>query len=233
MIDMAALHAFTVELHSGFLTLAIIGIVLTALAQIAISFRESVPRLAGAAYKTRGYLEAAGFVAAIAGVVALIISAITGLGAWSPDALADSMITRNKIVLSSLALVAWIWVVAIRFKLGRSLWTCPWSTAAYTILALVAMSFTGMTGSLGAHLTQGGSWLDPFWDFIGFNPANVDLLLSLQVATIIAIISLFVILALLLISRLSRVGKEQLHVKICRHWPNWDEPTIPPLVEKE
>ncbi len=234
MITAGGVHDFTVELHGGFFTLAIIAIILTLLAQIAISGKESFPRLANAAYKSRGYLDATGIVAVIAGIIAIVISAITGLDAAPAHVLVDSVILRNKIVLSFLALVAWIWVAAMRLRLGRSLWTCPWSSVAYVIIALIAMSFTTVVGSLGADITTGGSLFDSFYSFIGLDPTHVDLQFSLIWSLTFTIISILVIFVVLLTARLSQVGREQLRSdRKCHHWPDWDEPTILPIRERE
>jgi hypothetical protein len=225
MVDMATVHAFSAELHGGFLTLAFIGILGTALCQIVIWIRESLPKFMSRwAIKSRGYLDATAYVATIAGVLALFFSAYTGSNSWPIDALVDNSAIRNKITLTVFATVLWSGVLIIRWRFGRSLWTCPPAAALYTIAALVAMSLTGLAGSLGAHLTKGGSILDFVWQFTGINILN-DILINQTLALIIIIASIFVILAVLIINRLSGISKEQLGPRKCTKWSKWDEPT--------
>jgi len=223
---MSALHALTAELHGGFLTLAFICIAATAFCQIVVHFEESMPKfMVRWAVKSRGYLDAAGFVAAVAGVPALLLSAYTGSGAWPLDALVDNATIRNKIELTVFATVLWTGIAAIRWRFGRPLWTCPPMAALYTLLAFVAMGVTGTAGSLGAHLTKGQSFLDFIWNLIGIKVTE-DLLLNTTLAFIIAIASLVVLIVVLLIARLSGISKEQLGQRKCTRWSKWDEPTI-------
>ena len=189
-------------------------------------FRRSMPRfLVKAAMRGRGYLEATGYVAAIAGVLALPLSAYTGMGAWPLDALLDNAVVRNKIVLTVLATALWGGVAYIRWRFGRSLWTCPAMAALYTLLAMVAMGITATAVSLGAHLTKGESFLDFMWNLIGIDVPQ-DLLLSIDLAMILSILFVIVIIAVLVIRRMSGISEEQLGPRKCTKWSRWDEPVI-------
>jgi hypothetical protein len=226
MVGMEALHSLTAELHGGFLTLAAVCIILTALAQIVMHFKDSMPKsFVSAAMRARGYLEATGYVAAIAGVFALLLSAFTGSQTWPLDALMDNAVVRNKIVLTAFATTMWAGVAVIRWRFGRSLWTCPPMAASYTILAIVAMGVTATAGSLGAHLTKGESILDFVWNLAGINVLQ-DLLLSVDLAMIVSILSIIVIIAVLVVRKLSGINKEQLGPRKCTKWSKWDEPII-------
>jgi hypothetical protein len=226
MVGMEALHSLTAELHGGFLALAAVCIILTALAQIVMHFNESMPKsLVKAAMRSRGYLDATGYVAAIAGVLALPLSAYTGSGTWPMDALLDNAVVRNKIVLTVFATTLWASVASIRWRFGRSLWTCPSMAALYTILAMVAMGITATAGSLGAHLTKGESILDFMWNLIGINVLQ-DLLLSVDLAMIVSILCIIVIIAVLVVRKLSGINQEQLGPRKCTKWSKWDEPVI-------
>ena len=226
MVGMEAIHSFTAEMHGGFLTLAVACIVLTALAQIVVLFHQSMPKsLVNAAIRTRGYLDATGYVATIAGVLALLLSAFTGSQAWPMDALLDNAVVRNKIVLTVFATTLWGGVAYVRWRFGRPLWTCPMMAATYTILALIAMGITATAGSLGAHITKGESILDFVWNLVGVNVLQ-DLIVSVDLATLISIISIIVIIAVLVVRRISGISKEQLGPRKCTKWSKWDEPTI-------
>jgi hypothetical protein len=226
MVGMEALHSLTAELHGGFLTLAAVCIILTALAQIVMRFQKSMPKfLVKAATRSRGYLDATGYVSTIAGVLALLLSAYTGSGAWPLDALLDNAVVRNKIMLTVFATTIWAGVAWIRWRFGRSLWTCPAMAGFYTLLAIVAMGVTATAGSLGAHLTKGESFLDFLWNSIGINVLQ-DLLLSVDLAMIVAIISIIAIIAVLVVRRLSGISQEELGPRKCTKWSKWEEPVI-------
>ena len=94
MVSMSSLHTLTAELHAGFLVLAFIGIGGTFLLQIVV-WKERPRFLLDLARRVRGYLEAAGIVAALLGVFALLLSAITGSLAWSTDLLLGSPEAMN------------------------------------------------------------------------------------------------------------------------------------------
>ena len=80
MVSMAGLHALTAELHAGMLTLAFACIMIVLAAQIVVRLRDWMPsRIVGWAIIVRGYAEPAGYVAAILGVLALVVSAWTGM----------------------------------------------------------------------------------------------------------------------------------------------------------
>jgi len=226
MVGMEALHSLTAELHGGMLTLAAVCIILTALAQIVMHFKETVPKsFVRASLRSRGYLEATGYVAAIGGVLALLLSAFTGSQTWPVDALLDNAVVRNKIVLTAFATTLWGGVAVIRWRFGRSLWTCPPMAASYTLLAIVAMGITATAGSLGAHLTKGESILDFIWNLVGINVLQ-DLLLSVDWAMIVSILSIIVIIVILVVRKLSGINEEQLGPRKCTKWSKWDEPVI-------
>lgn len=171
MVAMTALHALTAELHSGFLTLAIAGIVLTFLCQLTISWEEHMPeQLVRWARSLRGYSEAAGIVGAFLGVILLVVSGYTGYNAYGDAAaVLDVAITRNKIMLTIFATILWTSVVVIRLTFKRKLWTSFEMSGLYTLLALGGYGLTALTGSMGGHLTHGGSFLDPVLNGFGFD----------------------------------------------------------------
>lgn len=226
MVDMAALHSLTAELHAGFLMLAFVGIVAVFICQIVLRFRENMPKIfVRWATRSRGYFEATGYVAAVAGVLALILSAYTGANAWSVDQLLDSAIVRNKILLTIFATIMWIGVVVIRTRFGRSLWTRPPVAFLYTGIAVVAFGITSTAGSLGAHITQGGSFLDPVWEALGVDLTK-DVSLDVNLALYVSIGGVILLIFSLLAAVISGIAKEEFHPKDCSSGSKWSEPTI-------
>lgn len=190
MVEAAALHALTAEMHTGALTLATICIVITALCQIAVRHKDGMPKsLVKIAMGLRGYTDAVGLVAALIGAIAICASAYFGMQAWSFDQLANDPITRNKVLFTAIILAMWIGIVGMRMALTRQLWTCRPLAFLYTVFALAAFGLTGVTGSMGAHLTKGESSLDGFLKWIGFDYTkpiefNADLMVVAALASV-------------------------------------------------
>ena len=209
------------------MTLAFIGIMIVALAQIAVRLKDHLPkRLVKAAIQVRGYTEATGYVAAIAGLIGLLLSAYTGMYAWPTDVLLNDPVIQNKILLTAFSTAFWIGVVVIRTRFGRGLWTCPAMAMLYTLLAIAGFGMVGLTGSLGAHLSQGGSLLDPFWSFLHI---DVDKTMSLApvVAALVAMVSVVAFIISLAIARRYDLFGVKLEAETCGKYFKWDEPRIP------
>ena len=229
MVTMAALHALTAELHGGMLTLAFIAIMIVALAQIAVRLRNRMPkRLVKAAIQVRGYAEATGYFASIAGLVGLLLSAYTGMYAWPTDVLVNDPVIQNKILLTAFSTCFWIGVVVIRTRFGRGLWACPSMAMLYTVLTMAGFGLVGLTGSLGAHLRPGGggSVLDPFWNFLHIDVAKT-MSLAPTVAAIVAMVSVVAFIISLAIARRYELFGAKLGAETCEKYFRWDEPRIP------
>lgn len=226
MVTMEALHALTAELHAGFLTLAFISIMGVAVAQIVIRLREWMPEfLVRWSVKVRGYLEAAGYVGAVLGIIGLLLSAWTGMYAWPQDILLDHPTIRSKITLTAFATVMWAGIVFIRARFGRGLWTCPAMATLYVALTFVAFGILGTTGSMGAHLVQGGSALDPLWNFVGFDVSS-DLILSTDLSFLLVITSVVLFVVSLYLAKRMDLFAVQLGPETCQKVFKWDEPRI-------
>jgi len=221
MVAMSALHALTAELHTGFLTLAMIGIAVTFLCQLVIRFVRGgqLTRWAG---RLRGYTEAAGIIGASFGVFALLLSAYTGIGSRSSfDVLFNDPITANKILLTIAVTAIWSMVVIIRLRVGKRLWTSGGFALFYTALAAVGFAITALVGSMGAHLPQGESTIDPVLNSIGIDYTKF-FLLDANLAMVISIISLVVIVACIFMAARMRL----LTVRIAEPDTKWTLPRI-------
>jgi hypothetical protein len=226
MVDMSALHALTAELHAGFLTLSFVCIMAVAAAQIAVRLKDRMPKvLVSWAIKTRGYFEAAGYVGAVLGILGLLLSAWTGMYAWPYDVLIDDSVVRNKILLTAFSTVMWTGVVFIRTRFGRGLWTCPAMATVYVVLTFFAFGVLGTTGSMGAHITKGGSAMDPIWNLVGFQVTS-DLTLDSNIAAFVAIASMGVIVLSLVVAKRYDLFQMRLGVETCQKVFKWDEPRI-------
>jgi hypothetical protein len=221
MVEMSSLHSLSAELHTGFLTLAMIGIGVTFLCQLVIRFGRGgmFSRLAG---KIRGYTEAAGLMGAVFGVFALLISAVTGMGARSSfDILYNDPITANKILLTVAITAIWAMVVIIRMKIGKALWTSGGFSLFYTATATVGFALTALVGSMGAHLVQGESTIDPILNSLGIDYTQF-FLPDINLAIVISIVSLVVIVVCIFLAARMRLGK----VRMARPDSKWTLPRI-------
>ena len=221
MVDMGAVHAFTAEMHTGFLILAFACIACTFLCQLKLRFikGERSNRLLKAA---RSYLEPTGFVAAIAGVFGLVLSAITGSLSWPAEMIQEDPLTGNKIILTSCALAIWCAAVFFRWKSTRDLWTFPSSSLLYTGMAAAAFGLTALAGSLGAHIVQGGSLLDPVLGALGLDLTQ-KIILDSSLAYIVIIASIAVIAGFVLAAWKTGISKRQMRVSKAGGWPSWKE----------
>ena len=225
-IDWGAIHSLTVDLHSALFLLAFACIVITLLCQLVVYYGESMPKsLVHCSRRTRGYTDAAAYVSILIGIVTIFISAFTGSESESFDTLLNDPILRNKIMLTVFALVTWVGVAVFRSKFGRKLWTNPFMSGSYTFLAIIGMVFIGTAGSLGAHITQGESVLDFFWNYLPFDITQ-DLSFSLDWSLAIGLGGLLAIVFSLLIARMSNIAKEEYREKSSTSWSKWEEPVI-------
>jgi hypothetical protein len=226
MVDMSDYHSLTAELHAGMLTLAFVCIMAVAIAQIAVRLRRWMPKtLVSWAVKTRGYFEAAGYVSAVVGILGLLLSAWTGMYAWPYDVLVNDAIVRNKILLSAFATIMWTGVIFIRTRFGRGLWTCSPMATLYVLLTFVSFGVLGTTGSMGAHITKGGSAMDPIWNFVGYQVTS-DLILDSNIAALVAIASMGVIVLSLFVAKRYDLFQVRLEAATCQKLFKWDEPRI-------
>jgi hypothetical protein len=222
MVTMEALHALTAEMHSGFLLVAIIGIAITALCQIVVRLNDYLPEpIVALARKVAPYTEAAGIVGAFFGVIAIVLSAYTGASSWTPTELVNDVLVRNKILLTSIILGAWLCVVIMRLRLKKGLWSCPPVAWVYVGTAVFAFSVTALTGSMGAHLVFGGSSIDLILKEIGLDytlPWGFDS----TVAILLLVLGLIMIVGSLVLMR--RMPKRKLSPKTCGG--KWTVPKI-------
>jgi hypothetical protein len=221
MVEMSALHSLTAELHTGFLTLAMVGIAVTFLCQLVIRFGKGgmFSRWAG---RLRGYTEAAGIMGALFGVFALLASAYTGMGSRSSyDILYNDPITANKILLTVAITGIWSMVVIVRMKVGKKLWTSGGFALFYTAIAAVGFVLTALVGSMGAHLVQGESSIDPLLSSLGIDYTKF-FLLDANLAMIISAVSLIVIVACIFLAAKMGLGR----VRMAKPDSKWTLPRI-------
>jgi hypothetical protein len=201
--------------------------------QIVVRFKNAMPKtFVRWAIVVRGYAEPASYVAAVAGLLGLVLSAYTGMYAWPVDKVLESGVVRNKILFTSYATVLWASVIFLRTRFGRPLWTCPAMATVYVGFVFVAYGLLGMAGSLGAHITQGGSVLDPLWNIVGFK-VETTVEFGPDLAAGIAIFSAAIFVTSLWIAQKYDLFAMKLSPETCQKIFKWDEPKmLEPVPEK-
>lgn len=201
MVSLSAIHAVTIELHGGMLTLATACILIIIAATLyKKAFGKKTNRFNHFFERASQYAEPTAYLAAIGGVIGLILSFISGyylsVGTYNTpaEALTNSPITMNKIMVSMVALEIWLAFIVIRSKFGEKLWENKRLAVTYMLIGLVGFAFTILSGSMGGHMTGKGSILDPILEFTGVsynNPwvVNIDLAYSLLILLNITIVA--------------------------------------------
>lgn len=180
-------HTIAVELVVGSLVFAALCIIFRPIASYFHARAEGNGRgiIARWAKFTAEITDPAAYAATIFGVFALIVAAITGSLSWPYDALAANPIIHNKVFFSAVALVTWIWIAIVRWRVGPDLWKDSKLTLAYVGLATFGLVNVALTGAVGGHITGKGSALDALLKDFNFNsdetfalPTSISLALA-------------------------------------------------------
>jgi len=207
MVSLSVFHAITVELHSGMLALTAFCITIIIINSIyKRTLGKRTKRFGKFLQKAAVYAEPTAYLAAIGGVIGLILSSISGYFITSgmytsaSEALVNSPITMNKIMFSMIALELWIIFVVVRSWYGPKLWKIKPLASMYIGMGLIAFTFTAIAGSMGGHITGKGSILDPLLESFGItysSPWVMDMstvfLLLIAINTIVVAFSVYMV----------------------------------------
>jgi len=187
-VSMRAIHAVTVEMHGGMLTLAV-ACVLIKMADLTYQrfFPGRVPRLYGYFSRLSSLAGPAAVLAAVGGVLGLVASAITGY-LMSPGAsLTDDPLAMNKVMVTVFAIELWSIFIVLAVR-NRDLWTVrrPLPLFASTA-AFLGFACSMIGGSLGGTMAGKGSILDPVWETLGVD-LHTSWILTIQFAVPVAVV---------------------------------------------
>jgi len=202
-VAMRAIHAVTVEMHGGMLTLAIVC-VLIKMADLTYQrfLPGKVPRLYGYLKRASALAGPAAVLGAIGGVLGLIASAITGYLMVPGSSLTDDPVGMNKVMVSIFAIELWSIFIFLAIRHSRDLWEPrrPIPLIASTA-AFLGYAASVIGGSLGGTMAGKGSVLDPVWGALGVD-LHTSWILTIQTAVPIA--AAVNVLAILLLVRRAR-----------------------------
>jgi hypothetical protein len=216
VVSLSAFHAVTVELHSGMLALAAFCIVLMLFAAFyKRTFKNRGKKFGGFLKKASVYAEPTAYLAAIGGVIGMILSSITGYlivaGMYNTpsEALINSPPTMNKIMVSMIALELWIAFVVVRSWYGKRMWNIKSLAATYLFIGVIAFGFTMIAGSMGGHMTGKGSILDPMLQFLGISYNNTWVVSMDAAFLLLAAVNIFVVASVIFYVYMSRSAKKK------------------------
>jgi hypothetical protein len=167
-----------IQLHGGMLTLATVCILATVIDRIHLRMRRTNDRhgsfwsVDSGMGKLSRYAEPTAYVAGIGGVIGLITSAIVGIYVWPIELITTSTLGLNKVMFFIFATELWIIFVCLRSKYGENLWKNSAMATVYACLGVLGFLFMVIAGSLGAHMSQKASVIDPIFALFGIDPVT-------------------------------------------------------------
>jgi hypothetical protein len=140
-----AVHTMMVEMTTGMLVLAALAVLV--LTWLALTGRFGRDGLGAGA-------DAVALWGAAIGTPMIALAIVSGFRQWPLEAFMSSVIARNKILTSLLALGFWLAFVAIRLAAGRPLWHRKGLAVYACVLAVAGSVALVFTASIGGALAD-------------------------------------------------------------------------------
>lgn len=186
--DRIAWHVITAELHTGMLTLAFASTIIHLLGRWITAGNTAWQGLVRLA-------EPTAFLAAIAGLLALIASIITGFTyTWPREVLLTSSVVLNKVAITAFSTTFWVLFIWTRAMYRTRLWSQARLRRLYVTLATGGFLTLMLAGSTGGHLAGKRSMLDGVLHYLGI---NTHLLFALSRSTVYVTLSAVALLVAL------------------------------------
>ena len=162
-----AIHPVFVHFHTGILAAAAAVAMLNLLLRIA--FKDSINTPGNRWARVFHQADVFIYVGSIIGLMGLIVAAITGFmePEYPVDLLFSSSIMRFKILWSVVCIEIYIFLIAVRAKLGDRVWVSPKTYIPYAALVIIGGGFMVLMGALGGLAVYGESILSPILDWAG------------------------------------------------------------------
>jgi len=158
-------HSLVVEEHTGIAVFLIISLVVRILADLV--YRG--PNQPVWKQPLKLGLDFIAYAGSAAIVFFLIISGVTGYLIQPYSSLIASPILMNKSLLALGALFFWLAFFLVRFRSGPGLWEKKGLYVTEVITALLGITFTALTASMGAELMVGESAMEPVYKALNFS----------------------------------------------------------------
>lgn len=170
MVDPRVLHQVTVELATGFLMLAGLGVGAKLAADLWLRrFTGRNWTFDRWARKVGAVAEPTSFFALAAGVITSLVTSYTGLNVWPASELWSSPTVHNKMLLVALSTTLFVGAFLLRLRFKSRIWLAPSTGALYALLVLAGNGFLVLQNSVGGHLQGTGSLLDDVLAMVNLN----------------------------------------------------------------
>ncbi len=207
MFDLRAIHSVTVELHGGMLTLAFACIAIKVIDILWTRFLgERGGILQRTLRKASEYSTPTILLAAIGGVIGLLLSGYTGSQLVPSDSFTTSPITLNKVMVTIIAVELWSVMILFNIAHREKAWEGK-GNALFMVLSGGTGYFFAITGgSLGGTMAGKVSIMEPLWEFLGVD-LHASWILGYDLLLILVLI--VNILGVLLVAFSSRFAKPE------------------------
>jgi hypothetical protein len=197
-VELRAVHAVTVEMHGGMLTLAAVCVMVKMADLIYQRFLPGkIPRLYGILARVSALAGPTALLAAIGGLVGLVLSAVTGYLLVPGKSLTEDPLAMNKVMVSIFAMELWSIFILLGLRYPKHLWKSRRFSVMASGIALMGYASSVVGGSLGGTMAGKGSVLDPVWEFLGVDLHASWIMtpnLALIVVTMVNLIGVVVII---------------------------------------
>jgi hypothetical protein len=183
---MRALHSVTIELHGGMLTLAFICIAIKVIDILWGRFLgEKGGVLRRILRKASEYSTHTILLAAIGGVIGLLLSAYTGYSLVPEASVSTSPITLNKIMVTLAAVELWTLMIIFNLVFGEGAWEGRGRSILMTATGGLGYFCSITGGSIGGTMAGKVSIMEPLWEFLGVD-LHASWILSSEIVYIVA-----------------------------------------------
>jgi hypothetical protein len=182
---MRALHSVTIELHGGMLTLAFICIAIKVIDILWGRFLgDKGGFLRRILIKASEYSSPTILLAAIGGVIGLLLSAYTGASLVPAGTLSTSPITLNKVMVTVVAVQLWTFMIVFNLAFGEKAWDGRNRRLIMVLSGGLGYFFSITGGSIGGTMAGKVSIMEPLWEFLGVD-LHASWILSMEILYII------------------------------------------------
>ncbi len=164
MVDPRVFHSVTIEMSTGFLLLAGLGVVSKVVADAYLKYFSGRVRMIEKWAKQVSRLgESASYFALGAGIVSVFASMVTGALVWPYDQLVQSEVVHNKVLVVLASQTVFVSVFIIRNRFGIRVWSARPTKWVYVLLVAAGEGLLTLQNSLGGNLAGKGSLLDDLY----------------------------------------------------------------------
>jgi hypothetical protein len=206
VVDLHALHAVTIELHGGMLTLAAVCLGIKVMDILWGRFLgDKGGILRRTLKKASEYSGPTILLAAFGGVVGLILSGITGSSLIPVETATNSPIALNKVMVSIFATEFWSILIAMNLAFQEKVWDDRRTATMMVVFGGLGYFFSITGGSIGGTMAGKESIMEPMWHFLGVDLHSSWILSSNLVFVLIGVVNVVGILLVLFTDRLSDI----------------------------